>query len=142
MARHQDRRSGFGRRVAAARELAPVEAFETLVREWCAYVPELLPVARALEAALITGDEGGAAWRDRLGELHRVFGEALGRIAGDGRLASGWTVEEATDWTWALLHPSQWDYLVTMRGWAPEAWTGRVTRLVLGELVRPDAAIR
>jgi AcrR family transcriptional regulator len=142
MARHQDRRSGFGRRVAVTRELAPFEAFEALVGEWCAYVPELLPVARALEAALITGDEGGAAWRDRLGELHRVFGDALERIAADGRLAPGWTVEAATDWAWALLQPSQWDYLVTMCGWAPEDWTRRVGRLVLRELVRPDPGAR
>src|SRR5690242_6776150 len=73
MARHQDRRSGFSQRVAAARRLPPVPAFEQLVRTWCGYIPELLPVARALEAALITGDEGGAAWRVHLEDLHEAF---------------------------------------------------------------------
>ena len=37
-----------------------------MLRAWCDYVPEILPVARALEAALVTGDEGGrrgaSAW--------------------------------------------------------------------------------
>jgi hypothetical protein len=30
---------------------------------------EILPVARALEAAVITGDEGGRAWQDRMDDL-------------------------------------------------------------------------
>ena len=50
MARDRDRRSGFADRVAAARELPPAKALERLLREWLAYVPEILPVARALEA--------------------------------------------------------------------------------------------
>jgi AcrR family transcriptional regulator len=58
MARHQDDRSSFCGRVAATRRLAPAAALEALLREWCAYLPELLPVARALEAALISGEDG------------------------------------------------------------------------------------
>jgi AcrR family transcriptional regulator len=135
MARHQDRRSGIVERVAAARELPPVEGLEALLQAWCRYVPELLPVARALEAALITGDEGGAAWEDRFADLHRVFREALARVAEAGRLAPGWTVDAATDWVWARTQPSGWDYLVTMRDWSPEDWIERTTRSVLGELV-------
>src|SRR5690349_4617672 len=55
MARHQDRSSGFQREVAATRALGPVPGFETLLRAWCGYMAEILPVARALEAAYITG---------------------------------------------------------------------------------------
>ena len=73
MARHRDEASDFPRRVAAARELPPVDALETLLRAWCAYLPELLPVARALEAALITGDEGGEVWTDRMDDLHEIY---------------------------------------------------------------------
>jgi AcrR family transcriptional regulator len=137
MARHQDRRSGFDHRVAATRGLPSVDAFEALIRAWCEYLPELLPVARALEAALITGDQGGAAWQDRLGELHGVFRHALERVAGDGRLAPHWSVEAATDWAWARLQPSQWDYLVSMRSWNPEECVKRMTGSVTGELVSP-----
>jgi predicted DNA-binding protein (UPF0278 family) len=46
-----------------------VEGLEVLLREWCDYIPEILPVARALEAAVITGDEGGRAWQDRMDDL-------------------------------------------------------------------------
>jgi hypothetical protein len=55
-------------------------------------------VARALEAAAINGDEGGVAWRDRMGDLRELFAAAVARVEGAGRLAEGWTVPAATDW--------------------------------------------
>jgi AcrR family transcriptional regulator len=136
MARHHDHRSGFRGRVAATRELPPARSFEALVREWCAYVPELLPVARALEAALIAGDEGGTAWRDRMDDLWRALNIPLGRLAGEGRLAPGWTVERATDWAWACVQPSSFAHLVGERGWSPEEYAERTTARLLADLVR------
>lgn len=137
MTRYQDERGPFARAVTRARELAPAEAFEALVRSWCEYVPEILPVARALEAALITGDEGGLAWKDRFADLHDILGWALNRVAKDGRLAADWTVETAADWAWAHLQVSVWDYLVEMRGWEPAECVERMTRSVVGELITP-----
>ena len=89
MARHHDGASGFRRRFAASRELPPVEGLETLLELWLQYVPLILPVARALEAAVITGDEGEAAWRDRMDDIHETFRLAVERIEGEGRLADG-----------------------------------------------------
>jgi len=137
MARHQDRSSGFGRRVAATRALPAVTGFEALVREWCAYLPEILPVARALEAACITGDEGGGAWQDRMGELREAFRLTLERVAADGRLAAGWTIESAADWAWARVLPSSWAHLVGMRGWDPAVYTERTVGSLVAELVAP-----
>src|SRR3712207_2208650 len=97
MARHQDRRSGFVERVAATEALPPTQGLEELLRVWCEYIPEVLPVARALEAAAVTGDEGGAALQNRLGDLREAFRIAVDRVDRDGRLAEGWTVETATD---------------------------------------------
>ena len=67
------RRAASRGRSRAARDLPPVAALEALLRAWCAYLPEMLPGARALEAALITGDEGGEVWLDRMDDLHAVF---------------------------------------------------------------------
>ena len=86
MARDHDRRSGFAARVAATHELPPAEGLERLVREWLAYVPEILPVARALEAASITGEDGAEAWRDRMDDLHEQF--ALASAASPPRAGS------------------------------------------------------
>ena len=137
MARHRDDTSGFRRRVAATRELAPVEALEALLREWCEYLPELAGVARALEAALVTGDEGGDAWRDRMSELHEAFRLAVARVAKEDRLAGGWTVRRAADWIWARLQPSAYAHLVEERGWSAADYTQRTIDSLIGELVRP-----
>ena len=134
MARHQDARSGFRERALATRELPPAPALEQLVRAWCEYVPQILPVALALEAALIGGDDGAAAWRDRMGELHQAFQFATARLEAAGELASGWTADEAGDWAWAQVQPSSWMYLVGERGWAAEDYAERAVGTIIGRL--------
>jgi AcrR family transcriptional regulator len=135
MARHQDQSSGFRHRVAATRELPPVAGFEAFLREWCAYLAEILPVARALEAAYITGDEGGEAWQDRMGELHEACRLAVERVAGDNQLAPGWTVASAADWAWSRVLPGTWAHMVGMRGWDPDGFTERIIGSLLAELI-------
>jgi AcrR family transcriptional regulator len=137
MARHHDRTSDFPRRIAAARDLPPVPALEALLRAWCAYLPEMLPGARALEAALITGDEGGEVWVDRMNDLHAVYAQAIERVAEDGRLAPGWTVATAADWAWARVQPASWDHLVLRRGWSADDYAERTVTTLLAELVAP-----
>jgi AcrR family transcriptional regulator len=124
MARHRDERSGFARAVAAG------EGLEGLLRAWCDYLPEILPVARALEAALVTGDEGGTAWRDRMAELHAILARAV-RATG---LAAGWTPEVAADWIWARVQPSAYAHLVQERGWTHAEFTERTVGSLLRDL--------
>jgi len=57
--------------------------------------------------------------------------------AGDGRLATGWTIEPAADWAWARIQPSTWAHLVGMRGWDPATFTERTVSSLLAELVHP-----
>ena len=135
MARHQDRRSGFVDRVLATRELPPLESLQALMREWCAYIPEILPVARALEAALTTGDEGSGAWRDRFDDLWRAFQIPVERVAAEGGLADGWTTDTATDWIWAQVQPASYEHLVEVRGWTPEQFAQRATTAALGAVL-------
>ena len=71
------RARGRGRRARSRRSCAP----------GATTCPEILPVARALEAALVAGDEGGSAWRDRMAELHAIFARAVAGLD----LADGWT---------------------------------------------------
>jgi AcrR family transcriptional regulator len=136
MARHRDDTSGFRHRVAATRELAAADGLEALLREWCVYLPELGGVARALEAALVTGDEGGEAWRDRMSELHQALRIALARLEREGRLAEGWTVRKAADWVWARVQPSTYAHLVEERGWSASEYTRRTIDSLMGELVQ------
>jgi AcrR family transcriptional regulator len=139
MARRHDVRSGFAGRAAETGALPPVAALERLLRLWFAYLPEILPVARALEAAAVNGDEGGLAWRDRMGDLRELFAAAVGRVAGDGRLAAGWTTTTATDWIWARAQPATFAHLVVDRAWPAADYTDRAVRSILSEVVSPEA---
>jgi AcrR family transcriptional regulator len=129
MARHHDASSGFAGRVAAAHALKPRAALEALLRAWSAYIPEILPVARALEAL------GTAAWEDRMADLRAQFRRAVGRLADAGALAPGWTPEHATDWIWARSHVADYQHLVVERGWSPEDYTERCITSILAEVV-------
>ncbi len=133
MARHRDESSGFVDEVAVSREMPPVEGLEHLLRAWCDYMPTILPVARALEAALVTGDDGGSAWRRRMGELRAALRMAVDRV----ELAPGWTVDEAADWAWSRIQPTTWQHLVGERGWSAEQYTERTVGSLLGELIGP-----
>ena len=137
MARRHDVRSGFAGRAAEAGALPPVAALERLLRLWFAYLPEILPVARALEAAAINGDEGGVAWRDRMGDVREVLAAAVDRVATDGRLTGGWTPATATDWVWARAQPSAFAHLVADRGWSPGDYADRAVPSILAEVVSP-----
>src|SRR5215217_7062878 len=137
MARHHDAQSRFAGRIAACEALPPEEGIEALLRAWISYVPEILPVARALEAAEIMGEEGGAAWRDRMDSLREVFRAALKRVANVGRLAEGWTVETAADWVWSRSHLETWQHLVVERGWSTRNYQERTVRSILAEVLKP-----
>jgi hypothetical protein len=105
------------------------------LRRWFAYLPEILPVARALEAAAINGGEGGVAWRDRMGDLRELFAAAVERVQRAGRLADGWSVATATDWVWARAQPATFQHLVGDRAWPPADYVDRAVRSVLSEVV-------
>jgi AcrR family transcriptional regulator len=135
MAAHHDQASGFVERVSHSRHIEPVAGLEYLLRAWCAYLPQLLPVNRALEAAFATGADGADAWRDRMADLREAVRIAVDRIARRGRLAPRWTVDGAADWAWSRIAPSTWQHLVEMRGWTPEEYTERTVRSLMDELV-------
>ena len=137
MTRHHDATSGFRKRLVATRELAPVEGLETALRLWLGYVPEVLHVARALEAALIAGDEGGVAWRDRMDDIHAAFRLAVARVDDAGRLAPNWTVDTAADWVYARSHVSTWQHLVGDRGWPAAEYVDRTVATLMAEVVAP-----
>ncbi|MGY1711774.1 TetR/AcrR family transcriptional regulator [Geodermatophilus sp. SYSU D00758] len=138
LTRHHDRTSGLPGRLAAATRLPPVQGYVAVIRAWLAYLPDVLPVARALEAALVTGEAGGEAWRDRMGELREVLRAAVARLADADRLHPAWTVDEATDWTWARVQPSTYAHLVGERGWSAADHADRTVCSLLRDLV-PDA---
>lgn len=135
MARRMDHVSGFVGRLVGSRTLEPVPAFRRMVELWLAYLPTILPVARALEAAAVAGDDGALAYHDRMDEWRAAIRVAVARLADAGALAHAWDVDRATDWVWAQMLPSVYDHLTGSRGWSGDdvvraTWTSMEATLL------------
>jgi AcrR family transcriptional regulator len=140
MARRTDEASGFVARIAATRELPARERFLAVLHAWLAHLPTILPVARALEAATITGDEGAAVYQERMEQWRRVVGGAVRALATAGELRDEWAPEEATDWVWAHTHPSVDHHLRVERGWSQDRVASRLVDGVSREILIPPAS--
>lgn len=124
MALAHDQRAGFTER--SAELLAADDAAAALVeymRAWCAYIADIRPVARRLEAELLLGRDAGAAFRDRMEDLRRTIRIMVGRAGNRGLLVDGVDRDAAADLIWATCHFSNWRNLVEERGWSDERFT-------------------
>ena len=135
MARRVDRTSGFRFRLAEARKLPAGEAFIQVLVYWYDYIPTILPVHLALEAAALTGSEGAAAYADRMNDWHEGLHIDITRLDEEGILNEGWSINEAADWTWAQVHPTTYHHLVNERGWSPETVSTRTIEGLSRELL-------
>ncbi len=128
MVRYHDEAARITERMTAAmRDCAARDAIATYVRAWCEYLPELMPFASALSSAPASDKAAQAAWRDRMGFLReRAGARVIRRLAEEGLLAPGWTVEQATDWLWSQLHPDNWRHLVEEAGWDKRTFAERL----------------
>lgn len=127
MLRDQDARSRFVHRLGE--DLARSRSRESLdiwIRHWCAYLPELMPVAGALASEAIRDAAARAAFDDRM--EHQLAGLRLvfRALAKDGHLAPQWSPDEGADYLWSLLHVDSYRHLVVERGWEPAAFTERL----------------
>ena len=134
MARRIDHGSGFVSRVAAARKRPALQGFRQVLRLWHEHLAEILPVARALEAAAITADEGAQAYHDRMDAWRETLRISVAALAEAGLLRREWTVEQATDWAFARTQPANYEYLVRQRQWSTRTMTGRTIRSLVAEL--------
>jgi AcrR family transcriptional regulator len=126
MTRRFDRTSGFRSQLRAARELAPLEAFRRVLAAWFEYLPSILAVGCALEAAALSGGDGADAYRDRMSDWRDGIRLDVARLEAAGLLLDGWTVDEATDWIWTHTHPTTVHHLVDERGWSIEDASARI----------------
>ena len=128
--RWYDAKTGLIERMTRTVELEPLDALEALMRAWMDYVPQVLPVARQLHAAAITGADGGEAWGLRMDELRRAFRYAARRV----ELREPWTAETAADWIWSRTHLTVYDQLVVERGWSASEFAEQTVRSVIEEI--------
>jgi AcrR family transcriptional regulator len=114
-----------------------VAALERIIEVHAAYSPRIDAAARALEADQYRDEAVAAALRDRLDVRRAAHREVIARIADEGRLAKGWTVDSATDLFAAVTMLGPWRELTEACGWTAEQYARRMSKLVHDALVAP-----
>jgi AcrR family transcriptional regulator len=125
------------RRVGRMREAHDgVQALEIAVEVVTSIERDIHDCARVFDAARTADPAFETAWQDRM-RLRRGFSRAaVHRLEAEGRLADGWTAEEAADYLWAALSTSTYQALVVERGWSEDRYVGMLKRVLRGALVR------
>lgn len=112
-----------------------VEAMEraVVVHSW--FNPAIDPVARVLETAK-GSDPLAQAWRERLTFRRGVHRDIVERIAEEGSLARGWSIEPATDLFFTVTLPAAWRELTEQLSWTERDYVEGMTRMLRNAFVR------
>jgi AcrR family transcriptional regulator len=90
--------------------------------------PRVAPLMLLVRDAAATDGEAASVWEQMLDErLARMAGHAR-RLAEEGHLRTGVTVDEARDVLWLYSAPEIYELLVVRRAWSPERfgrWVGQ-----------------
>lgn len=111
------------RRLAPSRAATSgVERLALYIDCWGNYIPEIYGVAKALLLAQDTDEAAAAAWKDRMLAMRDGCRAAIDALHADGKLASEWTPQRATDALWTMLLVPNWENLTIECGWSTEQY--------------------
>lgn len=120
---HIDRTFGLYERIAKVNAASDgVEALRLSQVLTAEYAPSIHGPAMALAHAGHADEAAAVAFADRLNGRLVGLVAIMERIAAEGRLAPGWSVQEAAEAVWALGLPEAWAHLGVERGWSVEAY--------------------
>jgi hypothetical protein len=111
------------------------DGFRAMLDAWFDYLPTIVRIGVALEAAQLIGGDGADAYRDRMNDWWAGIRIAVQRLAGAGDLSPRWDVDAATDWVWASVHPTTYHHLVEERGWTAADASARIIETLTRELL-------
>ena len=111
------------------------EALERMVKALSVFTSKIDSVAQVLEAAQYQDEALARAWRNRMHGRRAHSLTIVQRIADEGRLAEGWTVDAAADLCYTVTMPGPWRELTRELGWTPEQYSENVTKLLRRSLL-------
>jgi Bacterial regulatory proteins, tetR family len=99
------------------------------------YTAKIDRVTQVLESSQYQDEALAAAWRNRMGRRQMHIRSIVERIAAEGRLAKGWSVDTAVELLYVVTMPGPWRELTRELGWTAEQYTQNLTRLVRSALL-------
>lgn len=112
-----------------------VETLLRAVKLHSTYHAKIDSVAQVLEAAQYRDKALGAAWRDRMDRSRAAHRAIIQRIADEGELADGWTVDSAADLLYVVTMQGPWRELTRELGWTPQQYAENMAKLLLRSFV-------
>ena len=126
---HLDQIKGRDARLAPVRAAkSGVERLQLWVRAWCAYIPEIHGLARALMDQAVSDAEAARAWAERMEDMRQGCQAVVAMMAADRSLRADLAVDQATDLLWMLLSVQNWEALVQVRGWTQADYAHQMER--------------
>jgi AcrR family transcriptional regulator len=112
-----------------------VESLQRWIETMSWYTAKIDRVTQVLESSQYQDEALAAAWRDRMGRRQMHLRSIVERIAAEGRLAEGWSVDTAVDLIYVVTMPGPWRELTRELGWTAEQYTQNLTRLIRSALL-------
>lgn len=120
-----------------------VQAMERMVELHAAYSPRIDALARLLESHQYTDPAVAAALRDRLDIRRAAHKAVIARVAAEGDLADGWTVDAAADMFFAVTLAAPWRELTAGCGWSARQYARYMSQLLTHALTaHPRGSMR
>ncbi len=107
-----------------------VESLRRWIETMGSYTARIDRVTHVLEIGQHRDEALAAAWRDRMNGRQGHVRRIVERIAAEGRLANGWTIDAAVDLIYAVTMPGPWRELTRELRWTPEQYAERIWRLI------------
>lgn len=101
--------------------------------------PVIDAVAQMLESAQYDDAALAAAWRSRMSGRQALTRAVMERLAAEGRLARGWSVDAATELCYTVTMPGPWRELTRELSWSRAEYVSRITRLLTDTFVATPA---
>jgi AcrR family transcriptional regulator len=92
--------------------------------------PRIAGVAAALDRLRASDADAARAWQEREDARHARARAVVERLAAEGLLVHGLSVDDAARLLWSVTSQHAWAELVQDTGWSTRRWTQRTTQLL------------
>ena len=113
-----------------------VESLQRWIETMSWYTAKIDRVTQVLETSQYQDEALAAAWRDRMGRRQTHLRSIVERIAAEGHLADGWSVDTAVQLIYVVTMPGAWRELTRELGWTTEQYSQHLTRLIQAALLK------